>query len=42
MVFITNNMDLATSSICDLYKSRWAIEVFFKELKQCLHCSATL
>jgi hypothetical protein len=36
MVFITNNMDLAASSICDLYKSRWAIEVFLKELKQCL------
>lgn len=36
MVFITNNMNLAASSICDLYKSRWAIEVFFKELKQCL------
>jgi len=36
MVFITNNIDLAASSICDLYKSRWAIEVFFKELKQCL------
>ena len=36
MVFITNNMALAASSIADLYKSRWAIEVFFKELKQCL------
>ena len=35
-VFITNNMKLAASSICDLYKSGWAIEVFFKELKQCL------
>ena len=36
MVFITNNMELAASSIADLYKSRWAIEVFFKELKQVL------
>jgi len=35
-VFITNNMKLAASSICDLYKSGWAIEVLFKELKQCL------
>ena len=35
-VFITNSMKLAASSICDLYKSGWAIEVLFKELKQCL------
>jgi hypothetical protein len=36
MVFITNNLELAASSICELYRCRWAIEVFFKELKQCL------
>ena len=36
MEFITNNMQWAPSSICDLYKSRWAIEVFFKEIKQTL------
>ncbi len=36
MVFITNNMQWAPSSICDLYKSRWGIEVFFKEMKQTL------
>ena len=36
MVFITNNMDWAASSICDLYQSRWAIEVFFKQIKQTL------
>jgi len=36
MVFITNNMKWAPSSICDLYKSRWGIEVFFKEIKQTL------
>ena len=36
MTFITNNFDWAPSSICDLYKARWAIEVFFKELKQTL------
>jgi len=36
MVFITNNMEWAASSICDLYKSRWGIEVFFKEVKQTL------
>lgn len=36
MVFITNNTQWAPSSICDLYKSRWGIEVFFKEIKQTL------
>ena len=36
MVFITNNMQWAASSICDLYQSRWGIEVFFKEIKQTL------
>ena len=36
MTFITNNLDWAASSICDLYKARWAIEVFFKEIKQTL------
>ena len=36
MTFITNNMQWAPSSICDLYKSRWGIEVFFKEIKQTL------
>jgi len=36
MSFLTNNMDWAASSICDLYKSRWGIEVFFKEIKQTL------
>jgi len=36
MVFITNNMDWAPSSVCDLYQARWAIEVFFKQIKQTL------
>jgi transposase len=36
MVFLTNNMKWATSSICDLYRARWGIEVFFKEIKQTL------
>jgi len=34
MSFLSNNMTWAASSICELYKSRWAIEVFFKEIKQ--------
>ena len=36
MAFITNNFEWASNSICDLYKARWAIEVFFKEMKQTL------
>lgn len=37
MTFFTNNVEWATSSICDLYKARWSIEVFFKQIKQTLH-----
>jgi Transposase DDE domain/Domain of unknown function (DUF4372) len=36
MEFLTNNMEWAASSICDLYKARWAIEEFFKQIKQTL------
>lgn len=36
MSFITNNFDWAASSVCDLYRSRWGIEVFFKQIKQTL------
>ncbi len=36
MTFITNNMTWAPSSICDLYKCRWGVEVFFKQIKQTL------
>ena len=36
LTFLTNNMQWAASSICDLYKARWAIEVFFKQIKQTL------
>jgi hypothetical protein len=36
MDFLTNNLEWAASSIADLYKSRWQIEVFFKEIKQTL------
>ena len=36
MTFITNNPSWAASSICDLYKCRWAIETFFKQIKQVL------
>jgi uncharacterized membrane protein len=36
MEFLTNNLEWAASSIADLYKSRWQIEVFFREIKQTL------
>jgi hypothetical protein len=39
MVFITNNFDWSAGTICDLYKARWAIEVFFKQIKQTLQLS---
>lgn len=34
MEFITNNLDWAASSVCELYQARWGIEVFFKQIKQ--------
>lgn len=34
MEFITNNFEWAASSVCDIYRSRWEIEVFFKQMKQ--------
>ncbi len=39
MVFITNNMDWSPATVCDLYRRRWDIEVFFKQVKQCLKLS---
>ena len=36
MEFLTNNLEWAASSIAELYRSRWQIEVFFKEIKQTL------
>jgi hypothetical protein len=42
MTFFTNNFGWAASSICDLYKARWNIEVFFKQIKQTLNLGAFL
>ena len=36
MVFLTNNLQWSPQTIADLYRCRWSIEVFFKELKQTL------
>ena len=34
LVFLTNNMELSASDIALLYKKRWAVELFFKWMKQ--------
>jgi len=34
MVFITNNLKWSAWSVAELYRSRWGIETFFKELKE--------
>ena len=36
LTFITNNLLWSAGSVCDLYKSRWGVEVFFKQIKQTL------
>lgn len=36
MVFVTNNLTWSARTIAELYKSRWTIEILFKELKQTL------
>lgn len=36
MVFLTNDLKLAASTIAAIYKERWQIELFFKALKQSL------
>lgn len=36
MTFLTNHFEWAASSVVALYKERWGIEVFFKQLKQTL------
>lgn len=34
MVFLTNHLEWSPVTVCDLYRCRWEIEVFFKQLKQ--------
>ena len=34
LVFLTNHFTLPAALICDLYKSRWQVELFFKWIKQ--------
>ena len=42
MVFITNNLAWSPTSVCDLYRRRWDIEVFFKQVKQSLKIGSFL
>ena len=39
-VFLTNNFALSAKTICDIYKERWQIELFFKWIKQNLKIKA--
>lgn len=34
LVFLTNNFVLPTEKVCELYRQRWNVEVFFKWIKQ--------
>lgn len=36
LVFLTNNLTWTGGSVADLYRCRWQIEVFFKQVKQTL------
>jgi hypothetical protein len=36
MVFLSNNLEWSAASIVELYRCRWQIEIFFKQIKQTL------
>ena len=40
LIFLTNNFNLAASTIPKLYKCRWQVELFFKWIKQYLRIKA--
>lgn len=42
LVFLTNNFKLAATTIAQIYKSRWQIELFFKWIKQNLKIKSFL
>ena len=39
-MFITNHLDLDPLTVCQLYKMRWQVELFFKWIKQHLRIKA--
>jgi IS4 transposase len=42
LTFLTNNFKLAATTIAQIYKSRWQIELFFKWIKQNLKIESFL
>jgi hypothetical protein len=42
LIFLTNNFKLAATTIAQIYKSRWQIELFFKWIKQNLKIKSFL
>lgn len=42
MTFLTNHLEWAPASVCELYRRRWAIEAFFKQIKQTLKLGSFL
>ncbi len=36
MVFLTNQLEWSPNTVADLYRCRWEIEIFFKQIKQTL------
>jgi len=42
LTFLTNNFRLAATTIAQIYKSRWQIELFFKWIKQNLKIKSFL
>jgi hypothetical protein len=42
LVFLTNNFTWAASSVAELYRCRWQIEAFFKQIKQTLQLAGFL
>jgi hypothetical protein len=40
LVFLTNHFGLPAATICELYRCRWQIELFFKWIKQHLRIKA--
>lgn len=40
LVFLTNHLDLPPLTVCQIYKMRWQVELFFKWIKQHLRIKA--
>ncbi len=40
LIFLTNHLDLPALTVCQLYKMRWQVELFFKWIKQHLRIKA--